>query len=337
MDRLKQIRTVLRFSKSIAIFGHSTPDGDAICSALALKIWIEQNYKDRIVNVFFDGKVDEIYNPIINDTPINSANKKHFDLAIVVDCPNISRVGKYAKLLKHQKWIINIDHHLDNKMFGTININFTKASSTGEILYYLITQMSALISKEVPAEIIKYLYTAILTDTACFTSTTTTSRTHKVIAKMLDYNFDAENIRNYFFGNNPKSKTFLLQKALKSLRFFRNETISVMKLTQKDFESTDGDFSDSLGIINQGISIAGVKIAAIIIEKEQDNHYVSLRSKGDIDITTVAKAFNGGGHLNMAAFNYVGQAKDLTSELVKQCSALLDTLPPDTEENDFVF
>lgn len=336
MDRLKKIRSKFRFSKNFAIIGHINPDGDAICSALAFKHWLEINYKKRDINLFFDGNIDSLYDPIINNTPINNFPTKHYDVVIVLDSPNPQRLGKYEKILK-KRWVLNIDHHSDNTMFGAVNIALPKASSTGEILWFLLKQLSAVNGTQLDVDIIKFLYTAILTDTVCFTSHSTTSRTHKLVSDMLCYNFDSENIRNYFFGNNAKSKTFLLTKALKSLRFYNKDTISIMRLSQQDFEKTDTEFSDSLGIVDQGLNISGVKIAAIFIEKDVDSYYVSIRSKGNIDISELAKSFGGGGHKNMAAFSFEGNIKDLVNNFVKTAISLIDSLPDDGEDNEFIF
>ncbi|MBQ7308343.1 MAG: bifunctional oligoribonuclease/PAP phosphatase NrnA [Clostridia bacterium] len=336
MDRLKKIRSKFRFSKNFAIIGHINPDGDAICSALAFKHWIELNYKKKDVQIFFDGDVDSLYEPIIGDVKLNQFPTRRYDVVIVLDSQNPSRLGKYQKILG-RRWVLNVDHHQNNTMFGTVNICLTKASSTGEILWFLLKQLSSANGTQLNVEIIKYLYTAILTDTVCFTSSSTTSRTHKLVSDMLCYNFDFENIRNYFFGNNAKSKTFLLTQALKSLRFYFKDTISIMRLSQQDFEKTDTEFSDSLGIIDQGLNISGVKIAAIFIEKDIDSYHVSIRSKGNIDVSVLAKEFNGGGHKNMAAFQYEGNIKDLVNNFVKSAIAILDSLPNEGEDNDFIF
>ena len=335
MERLKKIRSKFRFSRTFAIIGHINPDGDAICSALAIKEWIELNYKKKEVNIFFDGNIDGLYDPIINNTPINQFPTKCYDVVIVIDSPDLQRLGKYEKIAR-RRWILNIDHHLGNQMFGAVNIALTKASSTGEILWFLLNQLSFANGTKLTTNIVKCLYTAILTDTACFTSSSTTSRTHKLISDMLCYGFDSENIRNYFFGSNTKSKTFLMTKALKTLTFYNKDTISIMRLFQDDFERTDTEFSDSLGIVNQGLNISGVKIAAIIIEKEDDTFYVSIRSKGSIEIAELAKSFGGGGHKNMAAFNYSGNVKDLINEFIKKAVDLIHSLPTG-DDTEFIF
>lgn len=337
MDRLKKIRTKFKFSKSFAIIGHKNPDGDAICSALAIKHWIDLNYKKRDVNIFFDGDIDDLYDPIIGNTPINRFPTKHYDVVIVIDSPNKSRLGEHEKIIR-KRWLLNIDHHKENVFDGNVNVVFPQASSTGEILWFLLRQLSAANGTQIDIDIVKLLYTAILTDTACFTSASTTSRTHKLIADMLAYNFDADNIRNYFFGNKAKTQTLLLTKALKSLKFYHDDSISIMRLSQEDFEKTDTEFSDTLGIVDKGLNISGVKIAAIFIEKEEDTYYVSLRSKSEIDISELAKTFGGGGHKNMAAFTYQGKVKDLVNNFVKAAIDYIDSLPDDgSDNNEFVF
>lgn len=338
MERLKKIRSKFRFSKSFAIIGHVKPDGDAICSALAFKNWIELNYKKRNIDIFFEtdkNGIDKLYEPIIADTPINVQPKKKYDVVIVLDCPNLSRTGKYSNIAK-KRWILNVDHHANNEMFGAVNVAPSKASSTGEILWFLLNQLSDKNGTQITQQIAKYLYTAILTDTNCFTSTTTTSRTHKVVSNMLYYNFNSDDIRNYFFAN-TKSKTFLLTKALKSLTFYNNDTISLMRLYQEDFERTNCESADSLGIVDHGLQIAGVKIAAIIIEKAENEFKVSIRARKSINIIDLAKSFNGGGHDNIAAFDYSGNIKDLVNEFIKRATELIHSLPNSEDDKEFIF
>ena len=111
MNRLETVKTYFKKSKNVAIISHKDPDGDALCSAFALKKYLDTYYKRKKVSVFADGNIDEKYNPIINEE-INKNPRRFFDLVIIIDCPNIERTGQYKKIAKWHRKIINIDHHL---------------------------------------------------------------------------------------------------------------------------------------------------------------------------------------------------------------------------------
>ena len=129
--------------------------------------------------------------------------------------------------------------------------------------------------------------------------------------------FDSDAIKNYFFKNNTKAKTFLLEKALSSIKFYEDDKIAFMKITKKDIDRLDATQEDTLGIVEHANNIEGVMMAGIIIENEPKKFYVSLRGKGEIKIAEIAKEFGGGGHTNMAAFQYEGDLKELNNQLIK--------------------
>ena len=316
-------------SKKIAIFSHVSPDADALCSAFALKNIINSNFGIKFVDVFVDGEVGELYKPILRDETICQSPYGKYDLAIVLDSPNLDRIGKYKSLVESIPHVINIDHHETNEKFADDNYVSKFASSTAELIY-LISKGS---HYSIDDKIAKQLYQGIITDTNCFSSFAISKRTFQVVSELLAYDFDAEAIKEYYFKNNSKAKTILLSKALSSMKFYRGDKFITMKIPYELFSKIGASFEDTFGIIDNGINVSGTEVCAILIEKEPSKIYVSLRSKGLVNVGEIVKKYNGGGSQMLGAYQKDGNIKEVEQELVDDIAPLL----PEEEAPEFTF
>lgn len=325
-----RIISLLEHANSIAIFSHVNPDADALGSSLAFKHIINENYWQKDVDIFVDGEIGELYKPLLKEQIINPRPLSEYDLAIVLDCPNIERTGKFAEMISSTPSIINIDHHETNKRFGEVNYVTPQVSSTCEMLF-LLSQKFGLKINDLIA---KQLYQGIITDTNCFSSTYSSNLTHKVVSELLKYDFDANKIKEYYFKNNSRAKTRLLASAIQSMEFYYNNRLTTMKIDYPSFSKVNASFEDTLGIIDNGISVRGTEVSAILIEKLPQCIYCSLRSKGNVDVGEVAKQFGGGGSKKISAFQSYGEIQDIEERLVDFISPLLEN---SFVEEDFTF
>lgn len=328
MEKSKLIN-VIQNAKKIAIFSHVNPDADALCSACAFKNIIRNNFVFKGIDVFVDGEIGELYDPILRNEVVNPLPYSSYDLAIVLDCPNPSRVGKYEELLSSIPFTINIDHHSTNTRFGNINYVSNKVSSTCELLYLISKNIC---NFELNNVIAKELYQGIITDTNCFTSLSLTKLSHKVLNELLEYKFDADVIKEYYFKNNTQEKTKLLAKSLSGIKYYQDGTVAVMKIPYEDFLKCNATFEDTLGIVDSGAAINGVKVCAILIEKMPQKIYVSLRGKGEINVGEIAKHFNGGGNETTAAFQYEGEMRELEKSFSTYLKGEVKDLPKDQDD-----
>lgn len=317
-------------AQKIAIFSHISPDADALCSSFALKNIIKNNFDDKHVDVFVDGEIGALYEPIVHDEVINPKPYNQYDMAFILDCPNLSRIGKYQELVSNVPQIINIDHHETNSRFGTTNLVVPKLSSTCEMIYLMAKAQNFKLN----GTIAKQLYQGIITDTNCFTSLYLSKKTHHVISELMEYSFDHDAIKEYYFKNNSKAKTKLLSKALQSLKFFKGQKVTLMKICNETFERLGASFEDTLGIIDNGININGTEVCAILIEKTPNNIYCSLRSKGNVNVGEIAQNFGGGGSLKLAAFQIIGDIKEIEKNIV---DAMCGKLPTQLVEKEMIF
>jgi len=322
MKALDECLIDIQNSEKIAIITHLMPDADALASCVALKKLIKLNLtnEDKIIDIFFEGDVSGKNESILIKGVVNNLQRCHnYNLAISLDCANASRMGKYQELFNSCEKKINIDHHVTNDFFGDVNL-VMKTSSTCEGLYLIFKAKNFAI----PDDVCSLIYSGIITDTNNLSVGTVTMNTHKVIAEIIDRNINTDIINEHFFKNNTKSKSILFKKALNSLRFLSFDRIAFMKISYKDMEECDATFNDTLGIVNHGIEIKGVLISVLAVKTDENNFYVSLRGKNDVDVSNIAKAMNGGGHEQCAAFQFNGELQEMSAKLLELCNDELD-------------
>jgi len=307
-------------ANSIAIFSHVTPDADALCSSFALKNIINNNFDLKSVDVFVDGEIGELYKPILRNEVINPQPLENYDLAFVLDCPNLQRIGKYIEMAQNIPNVINIDHHNTNSKFGTLNYIANFVSSTCEIIYLIAKGQNF----EINNEIAKELYQGIITDTNCFTSMTMTPRTQSVVSELTKYKFDANKIENHYFKHNSTIKSNLFRIAIQSMNFLDNGNFVTMKISFDDINKVGATFEDTLGIIDNIMNIISSNVGTIIIEKAPNYSHCSLRSKNQLNVGEIATMFDGGGNEKQAAFQKYGKMEEIEEILIQ---TILPRLP----------
>ncbi|MFZ5352031.1 MAG: DHH family phosphoesterase [Bacillota bacterium] len=285
-----QIAKKIEESNNIAILSHVMPDGDNIGSSLALyNALTDMNKKAAFI---LDGDVPYVYAFLRGSNLIRKPGiEDDFDLAVVLDCGDAERLGATISYI-NGKQVIIMDHHISNKGFGDINLIDVNASATGELVYNLLKELRFHISKSVA----ECLYTAIVTDTGMFQYSNTTDITHQIAAELIKSGVSPSEMFQRIYQSQPKSKVLLVKKALESLEFYENDSISCISLTQEQIDETGATASDTENIINYGRDIDKVEVAILLKELEKGKVKVSFRSKNRVDVCAVAMTFGGGGH-----------------------------------------
>ncbi len=330
---LKCFKDIKKYD-NIAIFAHMSPDADALASAVALKKLIKLNLPEnnKIIDLFFDyDELSDINGAIVKGVVHNYQRCHNYDLAIALDCASLSRLGKYKDLFLNCKNKINFDHHATNENYANNNI-VLKTSSTCEGIYLVCKNNNLVVSDDVCS----LIYSGIITDTNNLTQGTITIQTHKIITEFLERKIDLDALNEHFFKNNTKSKAMLLKKALDSLRFFSKDRIAIMKLTKDNLSSCEATKEDTLGIVNHGIEIKGVDIAVLAIRQADNSFYVSLRGKNNVDVAKIAVEMGGGGHTQIAAFQWNGLYSQMLEKLLSVCKTELENHPHVLMEDLFV-
>jgi phosphoesterase RecJ-like protein len=210
-----------------------------------------------------------------------------YDAVILLECDSIERTG-LAGL--EDRFTINIDHHFSGKTFADINWIENSACAVAAMVYELAMMAGVRITPQMAT----CLYTAVLTDTGSFCYSGTDTRTFEVAADLVRHGADPSAIAQHTYFSNPTSKMRLLGAALSNLR--REGRLAWMWITHDDMLRTSAAEEDCEGLVNYAIGISGVDVAVFL--RELSNHHVrlSMRSKGEINVASIAERFGGGGH-----------------------------------------
>ena len=289
------IAALLAFFRShrrLLLTSHARPDGDAIGSVLALAEVLDQlGCKPEVILV---DPIPYIYRTLPNLNRIHhtaSANDVDPDPttpAILLECDGIARTGLLGL---EGRTLINIDHHASGRLFGTVNWIDEHASAVAAMVYRIAIAANVKITPSLAI----CLYTAILSDTGCFTYSSTTANTCAIAHDLATRGANPGQIAHDLYFSNPASKVRLLGIALSN--FQCDGPIAWTWVTGEDMDRVGADAEDCEGVVNYLISIAGIEAAVFLREVPATNQFrLSIRSKGKLDVSHVAEHFGGGGH-----------------------------------------
>ncbi len=304
---MKQITNSLQKCQRVFLASHLNPDGDAIGSLIALGLALKTLGIDA--TMYNESAIPAVYRylPAVEKITRRAGNLDRYDAAVVLDCGDIGRVGSVAKKIAGLNMVINIDHHVTNTRFGTLQYIDTNACSTTEIIHRLIRQLGIPLEKSMATAI----YTGILTDTGSFRFANTNRSSFAISEKMIALGVDPHWVARHVYGTYSLGRIKLLNLAIDSIEISQNGRLSLMTLTQDMLKKTATQPEDIDGFINYAKRIEDVKVAALIQELQNGNRragseksfHVSLRSDGNTDVAEIASAFGGGGHYSAAGFN----------------------------------
>lgn len=283
LDRvLREIRARHRF----VVTSHARPDGDGIGSALACGQILRLMGKDATV-VMHDG-VPRIYQNLpFADRVIQADAVPPNDAVILLECDGIKRT-LLAGL--EDCFLINIDHHVSGRDFGHINWIDSTVMATAELVY----RLARLACVPVDADIATCLYTALMTDTGSFMFEGTNEHTFTVARELVLAGADPAHCARHIYFGHSTAKMRLLGAALSNLS--REGPLAWIWVTQEQMQRFGAREEDCEGLVNYALSIADVQVAIFFRELPDQRYRISLRSKGEVNVSKVAEYFGGGGH-----------------------------------------
>ncbi|RYD33079.1 MAG: bifunctional oligoribonuclease/PAP phosphatase NrnA [Verrucomicrobiaceae bacterium] len=304
----EEIGEVFRNHQSFVLISHIRPDGDAIGSQLALGFALMAAGKSvRLINE--DGLPDNLTFMAGSDKiELPPAVPLDVEVAIALDTAAKARMGENAlnAASKAKLWI-NIDHHKSNPCYGDLNLIDSSSPATGQILYDLITALDL----PMPAESRDAIYVAVSTDTGSFQYPSTTARTYRMGADLIDRGLDVGTINSQTYDNHPYRRVELMRALLNTLELSADGLVanwSMRDQTRIDLELRP---EDSEGLIDIIRAIRGVQIAVFFEELPDGKIRVSMRSKDKrVDVCKIALEFGGGGHALAAGIRMAGPLEE---------------------------
>ena len=307
-EEINSVKALLSKPQKIVIVPHKNPDGDAIGSTLALWHFLRNNGQDATVIVPNDYPRFLKWMPgnehIINFEHKNTEAKEKISGATIIftlDFNHLGRVGQMQPELENaESTFIMIDHHQEPADYAKITYSDVTMSSTCEMVYTFIEKLGEI--QNITSEIANCVYAGIMTDTGSFKFASTTSRTHRVIADLIDKGAENTKIHHAIYDTNTPDRLHLLGCALKNMVILEKYRTAYITLTQEELDAHDYKKGDTEGFVNYGLTLDGIIFAVIFIEnKEEGIIKISFRSVGDFSVNEFArKHFQGGGHDNAA-------------------------------------
>ncbi|MEI8059518.1 MAG: DHH family phosphoesterase [Ferruginibacter sp.] len=305
---IQHIYPLLYQPKQVVITMHQKPDADAMGSTLGLSHFLKQfGHTVTVISptnwaVFLNwmpGCSEVLDFEAPNDKASNAINAA--DWIFCLDFNTLSRAKRMEeKLSKATGQRILIDHHREpqSEMFA-YGISDTSKSSTCEMVYDLIIESGN--EAKINREIAECLYAGTMTDTGSFRFPSTTASVHTMVASLKEKGFDHSQVHENLFDNFLENRfRFIGNVLLNRMEIFYEYNTALIVIPQPDLVKYDMRTGDTEGLVNFPLSIKGIKLAAIIIDRGEERKS-SFRSKGGFDVNTFArKYFNGGGHFNAA-------------------------------------
>lgn len=306
-EKIEKFYSCISGAKKVVLFGHVNPDGDSIGSLSGMYDFLANNgiEAERIVPGAYPGFLafldPEKKITVYNDEKEKALSAvKEADLMVCLDFNSFSRIDEIGEAASRSAAVkILIDHHLFPDKSFDLTISDTEVSSTCELVYIVIEELLKLY----PAAPLSLagetaLYTGIMTDTNNFANSVRPD-TFRIASLLMEHGVDKTAVQQSVFGGFSEERMRLMGYMLyENMRVVPELKASVMVLDKATKERFGFKTGDSEGFVNLGLNIAGVDVAALFTE--DDNFLrVSLRSKGDFSVNSLAKEFfNGGGHKN---------------------------------------
>ena len=325
---LEDVVAAIAAADRVLVASHENPDGDAIGSMAACKGALQQLGKEVRLYLHQDSPIPHEYSFLDLgglERTLDLDSLAGWTL-LAVDCGNERRLGPdHAEVRERFDAVVDIDHHHDNSRYGSANLVDGSASSTAEILATVFDRLGV----QLTPVIAEALYVGLVTDTGRFQYRTTSPAALRLAARLVEAGADVHKVFELVFETLPLGKMQLLGRVLEHMQSYEGGRLLVSYVTRDDLALVEGDEATTEGLIDNLRAVDGVQVAALI--REQVPHpdgtitpnRVSLRSRGSIDVSQIARKSQGGGHKQAAGFSHPGSIEEIREFIVDEVASQL--------------
>ena len=314
-----QVAAEIRRRQRFVVTSHVRPDGDAIGSALAMAYALRHLGKDVRV-VFrdapppplqvFPGVGDIEVRDRVDSLPTETA-------VIVMESGDLKRTGVDGL---DRGFVINIDHHLGNTMYGAVNWFDLSAAACGEMVFDLIRELGVPLTPEIAT----HIYVTILTDTGSFHYSSISPKTFDICRQCMEAGVDPPAVARSIFDSNNLGRLKLFGAVLSQMELDPTGRVSTVYVDRALAASCGGTYEDTEGLINLPLTVKEIQAVVFFKENGPDDWRISMRSKGDVDINAVAKEYGGGGHKNASGCSARGPIAELKQVFREKITRAID-------------
>ncbi len=311
----------LRRASRVLLTSHAAPDGDALGSELGLaEVARALGIAVTIVNRdphpaplgFLPG-----LETIRVEAELPAGFEREFDLAVLLECPGLDRPA-LAGLERLP--LLNIDHHLENARYAEVNVVDEDAPAVGEMVLAIAEAAGVAVTESMATN----LYAALVTDTGDFRYSNATPRAFAAAARLVTAGARPAQIAEALWEHNPERVVRLTAEVLGTLELLAGGRLAVISCDRAMLEHAGARPEDTENLINIPRGIDGVRVAVFFKALKDGAVRVSLRSRGDVDVQGVAKAFGGGGHRNAAGCTIAGTVAEARPRLLAAALSVVE-------------
>ena len=314
---LAQIVHELRRRQRFVVTSHARPDGDAIGSSMAMAYALRDLGKDvRVVSRDAPPPPLQAF-PGVAGIEVTARVDDPGDAVIVMECGDLARTGIDGL---ERGFVVNIDHHPGNAMYGALNWFDLSAAACGEMVFDLVAALGVPLSSDIAT----HVYVAILTDTGSFHYSHITPRTFEICRLCMEAGVSPPAVARAVFDSNNLGRLKLFGAVLNRMQLDTTGRIATLCVGDDILRETGGTHEDTDGLINLPLTVKDILAVVFFKEQGADDWRVSLRSKGDVDINAIAKEFGGGGHKNASGCSAPGSFDALRRVFEQKVTAAIE-------------
>ena len=308
MQNLSALKDFLSSTRKIIITTHASPDADALGSSLALYHFLKN--RNHEVTVVTPTEYPDFLNWMEGNDAVVVNSEKTFkaiqkmmneaDLICCLDFSGLNRIKNLGEVVESSPAKkLMVDHHRNPEHFSDFELWDQNAAATAELIYDLVEMLKG--EKELNVAMAECIYAGIMTDTGSFKFPSTSSKVHRIVANLIDLGADVNKVSRNIYDNNSVDRLRFIGYALaEKLTLVTKMQVAYFVITSEEHKRFNLKAGDTEGLVNYALSIKGINVAAIIMEKDNEVK-MSFRSVGDFAVNDfAANHFDGGGHKNAA-------------------------------------
>lgn len=316
---MNNILSCLEQARTVMIAGHIRPDGDCVGACMGLRHYIHDNYPEIQADVRLES-VPDSYRVIAGTEQIITAydDDTCYDLFIALDSSDMGRLGKAVRYFETAAHTICIDHHISNQGYADENHILPKASSASEVLADLMDQ------DKISYDAAMALYIGIICDTGVFKHSNTSHHTMDVAGMLMEKGIPYSELIDGVFYRKTFRQNQLLGRCLLDAGLALDGKVIVSIVDKSVLDSFHAGHDDLEGIIDQLRVTEGIEVAVLASETDNHDYKFSMRSNQYVDVSRIAAAFGGGGHIRAAGFSASGDVQENYSRVEKMIKEQLE-------------
>lgn len=312
-----EIAAVLKSRQSFILTSHARPDGDAIGSQMALAFALRALGK-TVRNVNRDPAPQPYREfPGVSEMEIAPRVDGPADAVVTLECSDLTRPGLDGL---EPYFVVNVDHHLGNAMYGDANWFDASAAACAEMVADIIDALGVSWTKDIAS----HLYLGIATDTGGFRHGPITAKTFEICRRIALTGVEPAALARRIFDNFGIGRVKLTGAMMSQMELLHGGRLALLQFDDALLNACGATIDDTEGLVNLPLGAREVSVVVLFKRQSDGTTRVSLRSKDSVDVRSVAGLWKGGGHKNAAGCTLTGDFEGNKRALIMSLTSAID-------------